>query len=31
MKWIRVFGFTAVAVGLSLVGLIIYAMLYAYR
>ena len=31
MKWIRVFGLTAVAVGLSMVGLIIYAMLFAYR
>ena len=27
----RIFGFTALAIGLSLIGLIIYAMIFAYR
>ncbi len=31
VKAIKVFGFTALAVGFTLVGLIIYAMLFAYR
>jgi hypothetical protein len=31
LAWIRVFGFCALVVGLSLVGLIIYAMLFGYR
>ena len=31
MRVVRVFGFTALAVGFTLVGLIIYAMLFAYR
>jgi hypothetical protein len=31
MRWIRIFGFSAVTIGLALVGLIIYGMLYTYR
>jgi cytochrome b subunit of formate dehydrogenase len=30
-RWVRAFGFTALAVGFTLVGLIIYAMLFSYR
>lgn len=31
MRWIRIFGFSALTLGLTLIGLIIYAMLIVYR
>ncbi len=31
VRWIRIFGFTALSIGLSLIFLILYAMLFGYR
>ncbi len=31
LRWIRIFGFTALAIGLSLILAILYAMLFSYR
>jgi hypothetical protein len=31
VRWAKIFGFTALAIGFTLVALIIYAMLFAYQ